>query len=80
MKSTLADLGQPAPRYLQAAAVTNEAYLKFGAARRAFAEFLNQRDLALTAKYPNWQTWWALMTCPRHPSTEHLDFDMAVED
>jgi hypothetical protein len=64
--------------YGQSILETNTALVKSANARKAFAVFLDIRDADLTKRYPDWRTWWALITSSRRPSTVHLDFDMAI--
>lgn len=66
------------PPYGQSIRLTNAALAKSADARKAFADLLSRRNADLTKRYPDWRTWWALITCARHPSTVHLDFDMAI--
>jgi hypothetical protein len=66
--------------YGQSIRVTDAALAKSADARKAFGDLLESRDADLTKRYPDWATWWALITCSRHSSTRHLDYDMAIGD
>jgi hypothetical protein len=78
LESMLAPASEPASAFLRTVRATNSALAGYAVATREHSAFLKGHDDELKRKYPDWQTWWVLLTCARHSDVHHLDFDTAI--